>query len=439
MKKFLVLIVLSILCVSVFAQEITWMNYAQPQEKAIFDKLIAKFEELHPGVTIKFISTTQDQFGPKIQAAMAANNLPDVFYVGPNDIRTYVDNNKILELTPYIEKAKANGVNIDDVFANALNKYRYDGTNLGVGPLYGLPKDLGPFAFGYNVDLFKKTGIPLPDKDVPYTFEEFKEVCRKLTVDKNGDGKMDQWGTGLNVHWSLIQFIWGNGADYLDETKTKVTIDEPKFIEALQYWADMTLKYEMTPTAGEAQSMDTYQRWLKGEIGFFPVAPWDLAAFQKLNFEYDLCPWPVAEKGMKSATWVGSVGYAVSKTTKYPELAAEFAMFLCADEEANKMMCDLDLQVPNLQSLSQRYVDKSKTGKPRNREEYIQIIGDYGRSWPAEYTYNSVWYNEFFINIQRVLDGKVTAAEYCATMQPKMQKLLDRANKKMNAKKAKAK
>ena len=274
MKKIVVCLVLAVLCcTAVFALEITWMNYCQPQEKAIFDRLIAKFEELHPGVTIKFISTTQDQFGPKIQAAMAANNLPDVFYVGPESVVTYADNKKILNLTPYIEKAKKNGVNIDDVYENALKKYRYDGKEQGVGDLWGLPKDLGPFAFGYNKDLFKKAGIPLPDNDVPYTFEEFKEVCRKLTIDKNGDGKMDQWGTGLNVHWSLIQFIWGNGADYLDSTKTKVTITDPKFVEALQYWADMTLKYEMTPSASEAQSLDTYQRWLKGEIGFFPVAP----------------------------------------------------------------------------------------------------------------------------------------------------------------------
>ena len=423
--------IIATLCVgaAVWAQEITWMNYAQPQEKAIMEKVIEKFEKAHPGVKIKFISVTMDQFGPKIQAALAANNLPDVFYVSPEAIRTYVDNKKLLSLTPYVEGAKKSGMNVNDIYENALNKYRYDGKKVGTGDLWALPKDLGPFAFGYNKDLFKKAGIPLPDKDKPYTFAEFTDVCKKLTKDVNGDGKMDQWGTGLNVRWSFIQFAWANGGDFLDASKTKVDIANPKFYEALQYWADHTLKDGITPTMGEAQSMDTYQRWLKGEIAFFPVAPWDLAAFKNLSFEYDVIPWPVGKAGMKSATWVGSVGYGVAANTKHPELAAEFALYLSADKEAMEMMTDMDLQIPNLKSLAPRYVNKP--GYPANRQEYIDIINDYGRSWPAEFTYNAVWFDEFWINIQTVLDGKVTAKEYCEKMQPKMQKLLDRANSRM--------
>jgi len=407
--------------------EITWMNFAQPQEKAIFEKVIAKFEGSHPGTKIKFISVTQDQFGPKIQAAMASNTLPDVFYVGPADIRTYVDNKKILDLTPYVNAAK--GIDIKQVWENGLKKYRYDGKVVGQGALWALPKDLGPFAFGYNKTLFEKAGIPLPNKDKPYTFKEFTEVSKKLTLDTNGDGKADQWGTGLNVRWSFIQFAWGNGADFLDSTQTKVTVTDPKFTEALQYFADMTLKDGITPSMGEAQSLDTYQRWLKGQIAFFPIAPWDLAAFKELKFDYDLIPWPVGKDGMKSATWVGSVGYGVAANSKNPAAAAEFALYLCADPEAQKTMVDMDLQLPNISSLKDAYT--SKPGNPANREEYLKIIADYGRGWPAEATYNGVWFDEFWPNIQQVLDGKKTAVQYCKEIEPKMQKLLDAANKKI--------
>jgi multiple sugar transport system substrate-binding protein len=407
--------------------EITWMNYAQPQEKAIFQKLIAKFEASHPGITVKFISTTQDQFGAKIQAAMASNTLPDVFYVGPADVRTYVDNKKLLDLTPYVTAAK--DIDVKGIWENALKKYRYDGKVIGQGSQWALPKDQGPFAFGYNKTMFKKAGIPLPSKDKPYTWDQFIEVAKKLTKDTNGDGKLDQWGTGLNVRWSFIQFAWGNGADFLDASQTKVTITDPKFTEALQFFADMTLKYGITPSMGEAQSMDTYQRWLKGQIAFFPIAPWDLAAFKDLSFDYDLIPWPVHNDGNKSATWVGSVGYGVAANSKNPKEAAELALYLSGDAEAAKTMVDLDLQIPNISSLKDAYVNKP--GKPENREEYIKIISDYGRGWPADYTYNSVWFDEFWPNIQRVLDGKQTAVEYCKVEEPKMQKLLDKANAKM--------
>ncbi len=428
MKK----VIASILCLLagafLSAEEITLMNFAQPQEKEIIDKVIARFEQTHPGTTVKTITVTQDQYDAKFQAAMSANMLPDVFYVGPGAVRKYVDYGKLLKLTDYIKTAK--GVDFNDLYEKAVDAYRYDGTTIGKGDIYALPKDFGPFAFAYNKTLFQKYGIPLPDKDTPYTWDEFTKVCQQLTKDTNGDGREDTFGTGLNIHWSFIQFVWGNGADFLDSSHAKVTITDPKFEEALQYFANMSLKLHMTPSNEQAQSMDTYQRWLKGELGFFPAGPWDLAAFKSLPFEFDLIPWPVHQKGMKTATYRGGVGYGVSAASKHPKEAAELALYLSADKEANTMMCDLDLQIPNLKSLASRYTAK---GRPANREEYLQIIDDYGRPWPSDFTYDSVWYDEFWIGIQDVLDGKVTAKEYCEKMEPKMQKLLDRSNAKMAA------
>ena len=426
MKKVIALLACLLAGTFAFAAEVTLMNYAQPQEKEIIDKVVTRFEQTHPGIKVKMITVTQDQYTAKFQAAMSANTMPDVFYVGPESVRKYVDYGKLLKLTDYVKNAK--GVDFGDLYDKAVDTYRYDGMSIGKGDIYALPKDFGPFAFAYNKTLFQKYGIPLPDKDVPYTWDEFTKVCQQLTRDTNGDGKDDTYGTGLNIHWAFIQFVWGNNADFLDPTHKKVTVTDPKFEETLQYFADMTLKLHMTPSNEQAQSMDTYQRWLKGELGFFPAGPWDLAAFKNLPFDFDLIPWPVHYKGTKTATFRGGVGYGVSSMTKHPKEAAELALYLSADKEANTMFCDLDLQIPNLKSLASRYLAK---GRPANREEYLQIIQDYGRSWPADYTYDSVWFDEFWIGVQDVLDGKVTAKEYCEKMQPKMQKLLDRSNKKM--------
>lgn len=73
-----------------------------------------------------------------------------------------------------------------------------------------------------------------------------------------------------------------------------------------------------------------------------------------------------------------------------------------------------------------------KSTKPANKQEFINIIDDYGRALPANYTYNSEWYDLFFTDIQPVLDGKMTAADYVKQQQPKMQKLLDKAVEQEN-------
>jgi len=212
MKKILMALVGAVMCVSAaFTEELTLMIYAQPQEKAILDKVIARFEQTHKGTKVKFISSTQNEYDAKIQAQLAANNLPDVFYLGPGGVRQYVDNKKVLDLSPYVKGVK--GANFEDLYESAVDTYRYDGKELGKGnAIWALPKDFGPFALAYNKTLFEKYGVPIPSKDKPYTWQEFIDVCEKLTRDLNGDGQNDVFGTGLNIHWAFIQFVWGNGA-----------------------------------------------------------------------------------------------------------------------------------------------------------------------------------------------------------------------------------
>src|SRR5690625_6550299 len=68
--------------------------------------------------------------------------------------------------------------------------------------------------------------------------------------------------------------MWSNGADWLDEELRTVTVDTPEFAEALQYIVDLREVHGVTPSINDTEGLDGYQRWLRGQIGFFPVAPW---------------------------------------------------------------------------------------------------------------------------------------------------------------------
>jgi multiple sugar transport system substrate-binding protein len=223
----------------------------------------------------------------------------------------------------------------------------------------------------------------------------------------------------------LQSFVWSNGADWLDATKTKVTIDEPKFAEALQYFADMQNKHKITPSIEDAQTLDTYQRWMKGEMGFFPVGPWDLSTYEKLPFEYDLIPYPAGSTG-KPATWLGSLGIGVSSKTKHPKEATALLTYLTASREGQQALVDAKIQIPNLIDMADKWAADT-TLKPANKKEFLEVVKDYGRAIPNTLTYNAEWYQLFFTDIQPVIDGKVTAADYVKGQQPKMQKLLDKA------------
>ncbi|MFD2839908.1 ABC transporter substrate-binding protein [Populibacterium corticicola] len=406
-------------------KSLTFMFRGGEDEKAAYQAAIDKYTEA-TGVKVEVIPTTADEYATKLKAAIAGRQVPDVFYVEPGAVQDFVNSGVVMDLTEYIEKSEV--INLDDIWAYGVDSYRYDGSVQGQGSIYALPKDIGPFSFGYNKTMFEEAGIPLPDKDTPYTWDEFLEVSKQLTKDNNGDGKLDQWGTGLNVNWNLQPFVWSNGGDWISEDGKTVTVDTPEFAEALQFFADLDIKHGVTPSIAEAQTLDTYQRWMKGEIGFFPIAPWDLSTYRQLDFEWDLIPYPAGKTG-ETATWTGTLGIAASATTKHPQEAVDLVAYLTADADTQKTLVDAGIQIPNLISVADTWVAENDQA-PANLQEFLDIAKDYGRALPANKTYSAEWYDELYTNIQPVLDGKVTAADYLKEAQPKMQAFLDQANER---------
>ena len=403
------------------SKTLTFMFRGSDAEKAAYTAAIEEFEKAND-VKVKIIMTTADEYSTKLKAAITGKQIPDVFYVDPGSVQAYVRSGIIKDITADVEK----NTDLDNIWAYGIDSYRFDGQLMGQGAIYAMPTDVGPFSFGYNKTMFDKAGIPLPDTDKPYTWDEFIDVAKQLTQDTDGDGKLDQWGTGLNVTWNLQSFVWSNGGDWVNSDRTKVTVNSPEFVEALQFFADMSTKDGVTPSTSDAQTLDTYQRWMQGEIGFFPVGPWDVPTYEKLDFEWDLIPYPVGKTG-ETATWTGTLGIAVAESTKNAELATKLAIYLSTDETAQQSLVDAGVQIPNLKDMADSWVADS-TLPPANKQEFLDIVNKDGRALPANNTYSAEWYDELWKNIQPVLDGKQSAKDYLDEVQPRMQQLLDKAN-----------
>ena len=90
---------------------------------------------------------------------------------------------------------------------------------------------------------FDEAGLEYPDPENPYTWEEFADVCQKLTKDKDGDGEIDQWGVANANAFGFTPYVYGNGGQFLNDDQTKVVIDENQnFKDAFQYYTDLTFK-----------------------------------------------------------------------------------------------------------------------------------------------------------------------------------------------------
>lgn len=396
---------------------ITFMGWGTPQEVEVFNTMIAQFEAQYPGVTVDYQSVPAADFPTKLQTMIAANQVPDVFYLQPEKVMPFAQAGLIEDLTDFT--ADNDIFDQDNAWAKALDMYRYDGTNPGVGALYGLPKDIGPFALAYNKDLFEAAGIPEPDPDEPWTWDEFVANAKKLT---SGEGTSKVYGS---APYSLESAVWSNGADWLNADHNEVTVTEPKFVEALQWVADLILKEGVVPTADEESALPSFQRFIDGQIGMMGIGPWSQGQFwDEISFDWDLMPWPVPNAGDKPAVWYGGLGFAVSATSKSPDDAKNLAAFLAYNEDAQRTSMELGQSIPNFIDMTKNeYLKLDKP--PANKQEFVDIVEDYGRRATQTFTFNSEWFTEFNANLASVWTGEMTAQEYVDSVAGTMQDLVD--------------
>jgi multiple sugar transport system substrate-binding protein len=129
-------------------KKIQFMFRGGPDEKAAYQQAIDKFTK-DTGVQVQVIVTDADQYAAKLQAAVTGHKVPDVFYIEQASLQSYVASGVLKDITDAVAKS---GVDLDNLWAYGVDSYRFDGKLQGTpgGRLYGLPKDVGPFAFGYN-------------------------------------------------------------------------------------------------------------------------------------------------------------------------------------------------------------------------------------------------------------------------------------------------
>lgn len=428
-------------------EEIDILIYAQEHEKAVYQDLIDQFTQAHKDEISKvnFEVTTQDEYQTKMTAAMTAGELPDIFYVGPEAVRSYVDNGYVQPLDGLVDE-----VAVSNLWPAITSAYKYDGNTVGEGSLYCLPKDLSCFAFAYNKTLFDEAGLAYPDSEHPYTYDQFLEVCQALTKDKDGDGEIDQWGVANANAFGFTPFVYSNGGRLLNDNQTKVVItDNANFKEAFQYYTDLTVKYHVTPSVEQDTALGGYQRWLDGQVGFYACGTWDVAAFMDdatFPYEWDLCGWPVGPSGDgKSSTWLGTVGFAISSQAKNPELCAELIQSLSTDVDGQKALCGettgKSLQVPNIMDYAQSTFKEKVADGTIPYANNVDVIFGYiegndkyqGLFGETTYTYNAEWWNTFLEGMPNVLTGEISVDDYCTEVQPKMQEALDNAIELQNS------
>jgi len=215
-----------------------WYGFGGPLGESL-EKMIADFNATHPEVRVTGVSMGQyAALSQKIMAAIAAGNPPTLAQVYENWTANFIEAGAIVPMQKFVEGP--NGFSqeeLADIFDVFLEGGTFD------GQLWTFPFNKGIPALYYNKEMFKKAGFD-PNRS-PETWEEFRQMALKLTVDSDGDGKPEQWATSFSIPtiFAMFQLILvQNGGHILSPDGSQFLFNSPIGVDALQYLKDLVEK-----------------------------------------------------------------------------------------------------------------------------------------------------------------------------------------------------
>jgi multiple sugar transport system substrate-binding protein len=157
------------------------LTYAlwDPNEEVGYKKSIAVFEKAHPGITVTVVQIPYPNYQQKLQQEFTSGAGPDIFWVNTPWLSTWIKDNLMVNLAPYIRKAH---INMGQYIPSLVSLHTYKGA------IYGLPKDWDTIAVYYNENYFAQHHIPVPKTWSWNTTNggSFLHTLQLATIDKNG-------------------------------------------------------------------------------------------------------------------------------------------------------------------------------------------------------------------------------------------------------------
>lgn len=286
----------------------------------IYDEAIREFEKEHPNIKVTYRSgTLKEDYSEWLAQKVLNGDEPDVYIVPEEDFNTFSSISMLKDLNSFIEEDDF--FELDTFYTKALEAGMYEDKR------YSIPMEIVPSLMCMNVTLLNKEGITLPGNE--WTWEEFYQICKKVTKDTDDDFIKDQFGV-YGYQWD--QAFYSNGQVLFDEKGKSIqfkdaameeTINLAKSLNALNFGAKV-----------KATDFD------KGKVAFRPFTLAEYRAYRGYPYsinKYSAFEWKYISfpKGPGGANIAESTPLLIgmSSRTKEGKAAWEFIKYLTYNEE----------------------------------------------------------------------------------------------------------
>lgn len=298
-----------------------WVGCESSEANAIRTAITA-YEADNPGVKVNLVCIAGDGYQERISAMMASGTNPDMGYLNEAVALEWASQGALLDLTEYFQNDPVASARLPQSF------YRY-----GDNQILGTNTGAEIMLLFYNKDNFDAAGLAYPPTSATeaWTWEEFVDVCKQLTLDRNGNNaasaefdpeNIDTYGCDAGNWWATYHpLLVSNGADIISEDGTELLLNSPEAIEVFQNLQDLIYVHHVMPSPAATQARQDVG--LKtGKLAMQINGHWttsDLADTEGLNFGIGVLP----RYDEPVTTFLGGVT-VIFGNTEHPEEAFEF-------------------------------------------------------------------------------------------------------------------
>jgi ABC-type glycerol-3-phosphate transport system substrate-binding protein len=289
----------------------------QEAESAVWDEVIASFNEKYPNVSVTIETQPWDDRRQKLLSAIGSGRGPDVFYMNPDMVSLFANNGAIVPITDYLTDGETDKFN-----PGTLIPWE--------GELYALPILQNSIVHIYNIDLVRELGLDADN--LPTTIQEFEEWAE---VAKQNNVYISTW-SGNTATNGLTAIIWQFGGDIYDD-EGNVIINSPETVAAMTFLKRMYDDGWIPPdsiTAGGEEQVDAFRSRQVLAVLTDGNRFYGSQATYVDDFEWAFGPILSEQRQVTSGT-VGS--YAVSSKAADPAIAVEWIKHVTDTENSVKI------------------------------------------------------------------------------------------------------
>lgn len=291
----------------------------------IIDGFAADFERENPGFRVRpiYAGTYQDTL-TKALTAMRGGDAPETACLLSVDIFTLIDEDAIL---PWDDMPGVDRAWLDGFYPAFLENSRTGGKT------WGIPFQRSTKVLYWNKEMFRDAGLD-PEK-APATWDEQVAFAQRLTR-REGE-QTSQWGVQIPSsgfpYWLFQGLTTQNDVRLMNEEGNRTFYDDPKVVEALQYWMDLSMKHRVHPP-GIVEWGTTPRDFFERKVAMMWTTTGNLTNVRRnAPFPFGVAMLPAGRK-RGSATGGGNIYVFKNATGAKREAAVRFAKFLTTPKRA---------------------------------------------------------------------------------------------------------